>query len=164
MLFRSVLPVPARLAVPPASPDLADLPVPRLAELGLVADAKPIPPGGERAALERLEQFCSGSAARTYYWEISYPAARVTTGLSPYLKFGVITPRQCLQRLAQLGFSRSKDPRSRSAVALASRLRWGCAIHQRFRYLPQLELHSLWSVFDPQDTALSAEQEALYGA
>jgi deoxyribodipyrimidine photo-lyase len=158
---------PGQIVVPPPSDALPDQPIPRLEELGLRRDAKPIPPGGSAEAQQRLEQFCEGSASRTYYWELSYPSARVTTGLSPYLKFGVITPRQCLQHLAQRIplSSRNSDPRSRSALQLASRLRWGCAIHQRFRYLPQLELRSLWSPFDG-DTApqLNPQQEELYAA
>jgi len=160
------LPAPARIGVPPASAALADLPVPSLEQLGLEADAKPIPRGGSAAALERLEHFCEGRASRTYYWELSYPSARITTGLSPYLKFGVITPRQCLQRLAPLLVSdERRQPRHRSALQLASRLRWGCAIHQRFRYLPQLELCSLWSAFDTAgNDTLSEEQEGLYAA
>jgi len=178
------LPAPERLVVPAPSEALADLPVPSLEALGLRPDTKPIPTGGSAAALQRLEQFCAGSASRSYYWELSYPSAKVTTGLSPYLKFGVITPRQCLQRLAWLlprssGEGGRRDPRSRSAVQLASRLRWGCAIHQRFRYLPQLELSALWSPLEGGsrgglDAAgltselaaggLTAEQEELYAA
>lgn len=180
------LPAPEQLVVPAASEALPDLPVPSLEELGLRPDNKPIPPGGSAAALQRLEQFCEGSASRSYYWELSYPSAKVTTGLSPYLKFGVITPRQCLQRLAWLlprsgGEGRRRDPRSRSAVQLASRLRWGCAIHQRFRYLPQLELSALWSPLEGGSNGvgleaaglasgrsaagvLTAEQEELYAA
>ena len=162
-----VLPAPARIVVPPPSDTLPDLPLPSLEQLGLKPDAKPIPRPGSAAALERLEQFCTGPASRTYYWELSYPSARITTGLSPYLKFGVITPRQCLQRLAQLLMgSERRQPRSRSAVQLASRLRWGCAIHQRFRYLPQLELCSLWEGNGAGDrqAGLSEEQELLYAA
>ncbi|MBD1195472.1 FAD-binding domain-containing protein [Vulcanococcus sp. Clear-D1] len=183
------LAAPERLVVPAPSEALPDLPVPNLNELGLRPDAKPIPAGGSAAALQRLEQFCEGSASRSYYWELSYPSAKVTTGLSPYLKFGVITPRQCLQRLAWLlprsgGEGGRRDPRSRSAVQLASRLRWGCAIHQRFRYLPQLELSALWSPLEGGSLAggsstgphaaglssdqaaggLTAEQEELYAA
>ena len=161
------LPAPERVVVPPPSSALPDTPVPSLEALGLRPDAKPIPPGGTAAALKRLEQFCEGSASRSYYWELSYPSAKVTTGLSPYLKFGVISPRQCLQRLAWLlprgGEGGRRDPRSRSAVQLASRLRWGCAIHQRFRYLPQLELSALWSPLDTH-CELSAQQEELYAA
>jgi len=171
------LPAPEQLVVPEPSEALPDLPVPCLEELGLRPDAKPIPTGGTAAALQRLEQFCEGSASRSYYWELSYPSAKVTTGLSPYLKFGVISPRQCLQRLAWLlprssGEGGRRDPRSRSAVQLASRLRWGCAIHQRFRYLPQLELSALWRPLeggngvsaDQAAGALTAEQEELYAA
>jgi deoxyribodipyrimidine photo-lyase len=163
------LPAPEQLVVPAPSSALPDQPVPSLEALGLRPDAKPIPPGGSAAALHRLEQFCEGAACRTYYWELSYPSAKVTTGLSPYLKFGVITPRQCLQRLAwhlpRGGEGGRRDPRSRSAVQLASRLRWGCAIHQRFRYLPQLELSALWSPFETTTAApLSDEQEEIYAA
>ena len=160
-----VLPWPSRLEVPPASDGvLADLPLPSLEQLGLRSDGKPLPAAGSAAGLERLEQFCEGAASRSYYWELSYPSARVTTGLSPYLKFGVVTPRQCLQRLALLRPGDRSSPRSRSALQLASRVRWGCAMHQRFRYLPQLELQSLWRVFDDDEAPLSAEQEELYSA
>ena len=167
-MAQAALPAPERIVVPAAGAALPDQPVPCLEELGLRPDGKPIPAGGSSAAIERLEQFCNGTASRTYYWELSYPSARVTTGLSPYLKFGVITPRQCLQRLAELIplSSRSRDPRSRSALQLASRLRWGCGIHQRFRYLPQLELQSLWRPFDDGDQAgaLTTQQEEIYAA
>lgn len=137
---------PPRLQAPPVSAALPDQPIPSLEELGLQPDGKPLPPAGSAAALARLDAFCQGQASRRYYWELSYPAARATSGLSPYLKFGVVSARQCLHRLQGLG---SGDPaRARSARQLASRLRWGAAMHQRFRYLPQLELRSLWSDYD----------------
>ena len=90
----------------------------------------------------------------------------MTSGLSPYLKFGVVSPRQCLQRLTAAGQqARDQADRSRlrSIQQLFSRLRWGCSIHQRFRYLPQLELRSLWNAFD-DNTPLTAEQTELYEA
>lgn len=155
----AVLPagVPQRLQAPPVSPALPDDPIPSLEELGLRSDDKPLPPAGTSAALARLEEFCQGPASRRYYWELSHPAARATSGLSPYLKFGVVSPRQCLQRLQGLG---SDDPaRARSARQLASRLRWGAAMHQRFRYLPQLELRSLWTSYDQATEAGGAPPE-----
>ena len=155
--------VPARLEVPPPMEGLADQPIPSLETLGLIGDHKPIPAGGTAAALDRLERFCRGSASRTYYWELSYPSARVSTGLSPYLKFGVVSPRHCLQRLAEL--LPKQGARQRSAEQLTNRLRWGCSMHQRFRYLPRLELRSLWSVFDlEQEHGISEQQEELYRA
>ena len=137
---------PARIAVPSPSERLPDLPIPTLQQLGLRTDGKPLPAAGTEPALARLEAFCTGPASRRYYWELSYPAARVSSGLSPYLKFGVISPRLCLHRLASL--AGQERARQRSAVQLISRLRWGAGMHQRFRYLPQLEQRSLWTPFD----------------
>ena len=154
---------PQRVAVPEQVPDK---PVPDLRDLGLFSDGKPIPEAGSAAALQRLDRFLEGPDARTYYWELSYPSAKVTSGLSPYLKFGVVSPRQCLQRLTAAGQqAREQADRSRlrSIQQLFSRLRWGCSIHQRFRYLPQLELRSLWNAFD-DNTPLTAEHSELYEA
>ena len=159
----ALVPEPQRVVVPEQVPDT---PVPDLRELGLFSDGKPIPEAGTAAALQRLDRFLEGPDARTYYWELSYPSAKVTSGLSPYLKFGVVSPRQCLQRLTAAGQrAREQADRSRlrSIQQLFSRLRWGCSIHQRFRYLPQLELRSLWNAFD-DNTPLTAEQTELYEA
>ena len=153
-----------RLQLPAnATRALPDQPIPDLEELGLSPSRTPLPAAGTAAALDRLNQFCEGPAARSYFWELSYPSARVTSGLSPYLKFGVITPRQVLQRLA--GLAQQGGARQRSALQLGSRLRWGAGMHQRFRYLPQLESHSLWSAFDePGSTNLNGQDHELYEA
>ena len=38
-------------------------------------------------------------------------------------------------------------------------------MHQRFRHLPQLEIHSLWSAFDePGSTSLDSQGQELYEA
>jgi deoxyribodipyrimidine photo-lyase len=155
------LPAPARVEVPD---NLDPAPVPDLAGLGLQPDGKPLPPAGTAAALALLQRFCEGPAARTYFWQLSYPAARVTTGLSPYLKFGVISARRCARELKPL--AADPDPaRRRSARQLLNRLRWGAGMAQRFRYLPQLEIRPLWSCHDdPAAAALEGEQEALYAA
>lgn len=161
------LPAPARLAVPPAPADpghpLADRPIPSLAELGLIADGKPLPPAGTAAAELLLDQFCRGRASRTYHWELSYPAALATTGISPHLKFGVITPRVALHRIEALRHGEAAQ--QRSWRQLVSRLRWGAGMAQRFRYLPQLELRPLWSCHDAAGAPqLSSDQEELYAA
>jgi deoxyribodipyrimidine photo-lyase len=155
------LPAPARVEVPH---DLDPAPIPDLTRLGLDSDGKPLPPAGTAAALALLRRFRDGPAARTYYWQLSYPAARVTSGLSPYLKFGVISARRCLHELRPL----AGDPdagRRRSLRQLISRLRWGAGMAQRFRYLPQLEIRPLWSCHDDPDAALlDGQQEELYAA
>jgi deoxyribodipyrimidine photo-lyase len=120
--------------------------LPALADLGLIPDGKPIPKGGTQAARECLQDFMAQKSDR-YYWQLSYPSAEVTTGLSPYIKFGAISVRECYQTARLL--HRSPDPRiRRSGKQLIDRLRWGSGFTQRFRYLPQLELCSLYSIFD----------------
>ncbi|KAM3115380.1 cryptochrome/photolyase family protein [Phormidesmis sp. 146-33] len=138
------VPTPGRIL----TPDLPSDPLPTLAELGLIADRKPIPPGGTQPARQLLQDFISQKADR-YYWQLSYPNANATSGLSPYIKFGAISIRECYQTVRFL--KDSPDYRiQRSGRQLINRLRWGSGFAQRFRYLPQLELRSLYTVFEKE--------------
>ncbi|MCU0570532.1 MAG: DNA photolyase family protein [Oculatellaceae cyanobacterium Prado106] len=135
---------PSRIQVPPEIPSE---PLPKLDKLGLVGDSKPIPVGGTAAARQLLQDFWVEKVDR-YYWQLSYPGAEATTGLSPYIKFGAISIRECVQLAQQQVLL---DPRAeRSRQQLISRLRWGSGFAQRFRYLPQLEVRSLYRVFDQE--------------
>ncbi|HEY9659256.1 MAG TPA: deoxyribodipyrimidine photo-lyase [Allocoleopsis sp.] len=149
------VPTPNRIDVPP---EVKSDVLPTLAELDWSADSKPIPPGGTTAARHYLQEFLAEKVDR-YYWQLSYPAAEATTGLSPYLKFGVISVRECFQTAQQQEFNDFRANRSRQQ--LIARLRWGSGFAQRFRYLPQLELRSLYSVFDQAGWEFD---EALYQA
>ncbi|MBW4468636.1 MAG: DNA photolyase family protein [Pegethrix bostrychoides GSE-TBD4-15B] len=140
---QALVPTPSRIEVPL---ELPSDPIPSLAELGLVADAKPIPPAGTAAARQLLADFFEQKVDR-YYWELSYPGAEATTGISPHLKFGAISTREVVQTAQAWDLSPKAE---RSRKQLISRLRWGSGFAQRFRYLPQLELRSLYSVFDEQ--------------
>ena len=137
-----MVPIPRWVDVPPM---VHSEPLPSLTELGLLPDSKPIPPASSTAARQLLQNFLDEKVDR-YYWQLSYPGAEVTTGLSPHIKFGVISPRECFQTTRQWQLSDSRSERSRQQ--LIARLRWGNGFAQRFRYLPQLELRSLYSVFD----------------
>ncbi|MEO1070238.1 MAG: FAD-binding domain-containing protein, partial [Cyanobacteria bacterium J06638_6] len=119
------------------------------------ADAKPIPPASTAAARELLQQFLAHKADR-YYWQLSYPSAEATTGLSPHIKFGVISVRECVQTIRSTPDDGDKRLR-RSHQQLISRLRWGNGFTQRFRYLPQLELRSLYRVFDDDGWAFDPD-------
>ncbi len=55
-------------------------------------------PAGEQAALSRLRQFCQSTVA-DYDQQRDFPAQQGTSQLSPYLALGVLSPRQCLNRL-----------------------------------------------------------------
>ncbi len=157
------LSAPSRIATP--APEILgqgpEPTLPTLAALGLRADGKPIPAAGSEAALERLAEFCAGGAAARYFWQLSQPSARVTTGLGPHLKFGMLSHRRVLHTIAALRQGSASE--RRSWRQLVSRLRWGAGMAQRFRYLPQLELRPLWQCYS-QENSLNPEQEELYRA
>ncbi len=138
-----MVPAPARMAVPG---EVTSEKLPDLDQLGHSADGKPVPTGSTQAARRLLQQFLAEKADR-YYWQLSYPSAQITTGLSPHIKFGVISVRECVQTI-QRADDRGDRRIQRSYAQLISRLRWGNGFTQRFRYLPQLELRSLYSIFD----------------
>jgi len=55
-------------------------------------------PAGEEAALHRLRAFCR-EQVQDYAKQRDLPAIAGTSNLSPYLAIGVISPRQCVNRL-----------------------------------------------------------------
>ncbi len=143
-MAQAQVPAPQQVVVPEA---IESELVPDLASLGLIADRKHIPCGGIHAARRLLQEFLTEKTDR-YYWQLSLPSAEATTGLSPHIKFGAISVRECFQT-AQQHLQVTQDRRVRlSLKQLIARLRWGSGFAQRFRYLPQLELRSLYSIFD----------------
>jgi deoxyribodipyrimidine photo-lyase len=151
-----LIPAPSQVNVPP---DIFSETLPTLADLGWMADRKPIPPGGIEPARQLLQEFLAEKTDR-YYWQLSYPGAEATSGLSPYIKFGAISVRECFQTVQQ--FDTAGDARlERSRQQFIARLRWGSGFAQRFRYLPQLELRSLYPIFDDDGWEFD---EALYHA
>ena len=60
------------------------------------ADGTDIPRGGAVPARERLDAFLGG-AARRYHLDRDFPALAGTSRLSPYLRFGAISVRECLR-------------------------------------------------------------------
>ncbi|MEI7255168.1 deoxyribodipyrimidine photo-lyase [Dickeya dadantii] len=55
-------------------------------------------PAGESAALQRLRQFCR-EQVMFYHEQRDLPALAATSKLSPYLALGILSPRQCFNRL-----------------------------------------------------------------
>ena len=152
-----LIPAPSVVSVPLS---VSSQPIPTLTDLGLFPDRKPIPPGGSEPARQLLQEFLAEKTDR-YYWQLSYPGAEATSGLSPYIKFGTISVRECYQT-AQQTLEKASDRRiQRSRKQFISRLRWGSGFAQRFRYLPQLEVRSLYSIFDREGWEFD---ESLYRA
>jgi deoxyribodipyrimidine photo-lyase len=145
-MSEDMVPTPSRVLVPDTVRSEA---IPDVMALGLLPDRKVIPPAGTDAARKLLQQFIDEKTDR-YYWQLSLPSAEATSGLSPHIKFGVISIRECFQ-VARSRLKGETDRRVQlSLKQLISRLRWGSGFGQRFRYLPQLELRSLYAVFDAQ--------------
>ena len=145
------------------SPNIASDELPALEVLGHTSDGMRVPQGGTIEARKLLHLFFDERKAQRYYWQLSYPSASATSGLSPYIKYGAISIRECAQTI----WDRQADPLwnadkrvQRSAHQLISRLRWGSGFTQRFRYLPQLEVRSLYTPFEtgPSDSLLPAEE------
>jgi deoxyribodipyrimidine photo-lyase len=92
--LRPVLGAPRRLALPPR---LAHGSVPRLGELTRAAPSPALPAGGETAARRRLAAWTRRGLER--YGELHDDlAADATSRLSPYLRFGCLSPREVLAR------------------------------------------------------------------
>ncbi|MGB7085128.1 MAG: FAD-binding domain-containing protein [Phormidesmis sp.] len=143
-----LIPAPQKITVPPDIPSDA---LPSLPELGHSASNKVIPQGGTSEARKLLNLFYDQRKAEKYYWQLSYPAANATTGVSPHIKYGAISIRECAQTVwrRQSEYLWQNDKRvQRSSHQLISRLRWGSGFTQRFRYLPQLEVRSLYTPFE----------------
>ncbi|MEL6814894.1 MAG: FAD-binding domain-containing protein [Cyanobacteria bacterium J06598_3] len=143
-----LIPAPQQVNVPP---NISSDPLPAISELGHTADEKFIPKGGTTEARSLLDLFFDRGKAEKYYWQLSYPGTNATTGLSPHIKYGAISIRECTQTV----LSRQLEPQwkddkrvQRSSRQLVSRLRWGSGFTQRFRYLPQLEVRSLYTPFE----------------
>jgi deoxyribodipyrimidine photo-lyase len=72
------------------------LPIPNISDLGFNVTQR-VPKGGERKAMEILTQFKGSGAMEAYSTNRDFPAiGNGTSHLSPYLRMGAISPRQCL--------------------------------------------------------------------
>ncbi len=92
-------------AAPPkilAGPRLPPLPararrVESTPNLEIEVDDTRVPTGGSGAARRRLDRFLA-SAVVDYAWQRELPAVAGTSRLSPHLRFGTISVRECLDR------------------------------------------------------------------
>jgi deoxyribodipyrimidine photo-lyase len=74
---------------------LKSRPMPTAGELGFQSSHQIDIPAGETAALRQLEAFCK-SKLKDYKTNRDFPAIDGSSRLSPHLRHGTISPRQCL--------------------------------------------------------------------
>jgi deoxyribodipyrimidine photo-lyase len=84
------------IRLPRPIPRLAIGRMPRLAEFGAADDRTRIPRAGEAAARRRLQRFLDDRIG-DYASLRDDPAADGTSRLSPYLRFGLLSPRSCVE-------------------------------------------------------------------
>lgn len=124
------------------------------AELGVPANAKTIPPGGEHVARATLESFLTVRGVN-YLREMSSPltAEESCSRLSAPLAFGTVSLREVVQatrqRLAAVKGNPDADGRwVRSLRSYESRLHWHCHFIQRLESEPEMEFRNLNRAFD----------------
>jgi deoxyribodipyrimidine photo-lyase len=86
-----------RRRLPPPIPGFSPERVPEPRALGLESAGPVLPSGGEQAGRRRLRRFLDG-AARRYNEDRDRPDLDGTSRLSPYLRFGAISARECFER------------------------------------------------------------------
>ena len=95
--FQADAPRPAPApALPGGIPEAPADALPEPRGRGLQADTTGIPRGGAAPARERLDAFLGGAAHR-YHVDRDRPAVAGTSRLSPYLRFGAISVRECVR-------------------------------------------------------------------
>jgi len=110
----------------PASVSIADV----VSAYDVDADKSKVPPGGRREALERLRTFVDRIGS--YPGSISAPAAARTgtSQLSPYLRFGSLSVRECYQHVT------ANAPECAGREMFVSRLYWNRHYHQKLEDWP----------------------------
>jgi deoxyribodipyrimidine photo-lyase len=131
--YRAEPPPPLRLRrLPKPVPGIASEPLPGTGMLGADGDATVLPTGGEVAARARLARFLAG-AVRHYARDRDRPAVDGTSRLSPYLRFGAVSPRQCVHDALALARC---EPR-----AAAGARKWIDELVWREFYIALLDAH-----------------------
>lgn len=135
------------------------LPVPRARGEALAVTPVKLPdgqvssdawPAGERAAQRRLAVFCH-EHLREYGEQRDYPDVDGTSGLSPYLALGVLSPNQCLAAVeAELGYLPLS--RGEQGFSWVNELIWREFYRHLLVVYPRLSMHQ---PFKPETRALA---------
>jgi deoxyribodipyrimidine photo-lyase len=107
--------------LPGPAPRVASEPLPSAEALGFGGDAAELPTGGEAAAQRRLARFLAEAVGR-YAEDRDRPAVDGTSRLSPHLRFGTLSPRECVHAALEAA---AAEPRlARGAEKWVDELVW----------------------------------------
>ncbi|MDH3686719.1 MAG: DNA photolyase family protein, partial [Myxococcales bacterium] len=102
-----------RLRLPPPVATARRRRLPTESDLGVAGDPTELPKAGEAAALQRLRSFLDRHV-EAYEKARDFPALDATSRLSPYLRFGALSIRRCIQE-AQKAAERDSSKRAGTA-------------------------------------------------
>jgi deoxyribodipyrimidine photo-lyase len=102
---------------------------------------------GEAGALARLEEFATGHLDS--YNRRDFPAERTTSGLSPHLRFGELSPFQVWERVGGASGSRVDDPQAKAnAAGFLRELGWREFCWHILFHFPNLATQNFRPAFD----------------
>jgi deoxyribodipyrimidine photo-lyase len=130
-----------------ASPDIATLPLPTLADLGFHCPQE-LPLAGEDAALEQLEQFCWSGDIFAYEERRNLPFEPGTSQLSPHLRWGTIGIRQVWQATVDAESEVRSDEAEASLRTWRQELCWREFYKHALAAWPQLETTAFRAQFE----------------
>jgi deoxyribodipyrimidine photo-lyase len=113
-------------------------------------------PAGEQDALKRLEHFIENNLT-DYDKMRDYPAADVTSKLSPYLALGMISPRKCFAAVLEANDNRLGDGNS-GAVQWMNELIWRDFYKHIVITVPRISLNEAYQEHT-QDVPWAFDQE-----
>ena len=125
-------PAPRSIRLPRAPAGVGSQPLPTAGALAGAGAAARLPSGGETAARRRLAAFLGG-AVRRYARDRDRPAIDGTSRLSPYLRFGAISVRECVREALAIA--------AHDRAAAAGARRWVEELVWREFYLGLLDQH-----------------------
>jgi deoxyribodipyrimidine photo-lyase len=151
--------------LPRPAPRVAGEALPSARALGFGGDAAELPTGGEAAALRRLGTFLSG-AVEGYAEDRDRPAVDGTSRLSAHLRFGTLSPRECVHAALEAA---AAEPRlARGAEKWLDELVWrefyAALLEREPRVLREPQRREYAAIaWDEDPEALAAWQEGRTG-
>ncbi len=140
--------VPSAAGVWRPAPGVALDRLPSLASLGRGPNPRPLPPVGEQAAWEGLQDFLGGRG-RGYRRALSSPltAEQGCSRISAQLAFGSLSMR-CVHQATEAAIARADPGLAHGLRGFASRLRWHCHFMQKLEDEPAVEWRNFAGVCD----------------
>jgi deoxyribodipyrimidine photo-lyase len=140
------LPIPIEVRRVATPHGLASDPLPT----AVVAAPQPIAPPGEANALQRLTAFAHGPLYR-YAEDRNTPGVEGTSVLSPYLRWGMISPRTCYAAAQQALVTASTRAQRESITTWIGELVWREFNYQILENHPHIVTRSFRPVYDHID-------------